>query len=87
VYLEASNGQFNRSFQAGSALVLFDGRAPTTYSLSAAANGRANIVFFDEGRALIKQLKTAKDVTIEVKFPGQATQTIKFRTAGLQWQH
>ena len=87
VYIEVSNGQFNRSFQSGSALVRFDGQAPITYSLSAAANGRANIVFFDNGRSLIKHLKTARHVTILVKFPGQATQTIKFRTADLQWQH
>ncbi|MDB5240354.1 MAG: hypothetical protein JWP57_979 [Spirosoma sp.] len=87
VSIEVSNGQFNRSFQAGSALVRFDGQAPITYSLSAAANGRANIVFFDKASALIKRLKTAKDVTMQVKFPGQTTQTIKFRSAGLQWHH
>jgi hypothetical protein len=87
VYIEVSNGQFNRSFQAGSALVRFDGQAPITYSLSAAANGRANIVFFDEARLLINRFKTAKHVTIGVKFPGQATQTIEFRTAGLQWRY
>ena len=85
VYLEASNGQFNRSFQSGSARVRFDNSLPVTYTLSAAENGRANIVFFDAGRTLIDRISTSRTAVIEVRFPSQPVQTIKFRTAGLQW--
>ena len=87
VYIDVSNGQFNRSFQGGTARVRFDGKPAITYSLSAAANGRANIVFFDSERRLIEQIKTAKKASIEIEFPSQKTQTIEFKTAGLKWRH
>ncbi len=87
VYIEVSKGQFNRSFQEGRARVRFDGKAPVTYTLSAAANGRANIVFFDDSQKLVNQMKAAKNMTVEVSFYGQGTRRIEFRTANLQWNH
>lgn len=86
-YVEASNGQFNRSFQGGTARVRFDGKPPVTYSLSAAANGRANIVFFDAADAFIQRIRTARTVSMQVEFPGQRVQKIEFSTAGLRWNH
>ena len=87
VYIEVSKGQFNRSFQGGRARIRFDGKPAVTYSLSAAANGRANIVFFDSPAKLISQLKTARNTFIQVEFEGQPVRPISFRTAGLQWDH
>lgn len=85
VYIEVSKGQFNRSFQGGRARIRFNGRSPVTYSLSAAANGRANIVFFDSPAKFIGLLKTARTTFIQVEFEGQPVRPISFRTAGLQW--
>ncbi len=87
IYVEVSNGQFNRSFQGGTARVRFDGKPPVTYSLSAAANGRANIVFFDEADGFVERIRTARTVSIQVEFPGQRVQKIEFSTAGLRWNH
>lgn len=87
VYIEVSKGQFNRSFQEGRARVRFDGKPPVTYRLSAAANGRANIVFFDADEQLIRQMKAATNMTVEVSFYGQGIRRIEFRTAGLKWNH
>ncbi|GAB3642343.1 hypothetical protein [Spirosoma arcticum] len=86
-YIEVANGQFNRSFQNGSARIRFDGKPPVTYSLVAAANGRANIVFFDGERSLINQIKGAKNMVVQVIFDGQPTRQIEFRTADLRWNH
>lgn len=86
-YIEVANGQFNRSFQNGNARIRFDGKAPFTYPLMAAANGRANIVFFDSERRLINQIKGAKNMTVQVMFDGQPTRQIEFRTADLRWNH
>ena len=85
VYIQVSKGQFNRSFQEGKARVRFDGHAPVTYTFSAAENGSANVIFFDSEKALIKQLKTARTMLIDVDFAGQGTRQIEFRTAGLKW--
>lgn len=87
VYVEVSNGQFNRSFQGGNARVRFDGKPPVTYTLSAAANGRANIVFFDAAAELAGRIRTARTVTMQVEFPGQRVQKIEFNTVGLRWNH
>jgi hypothetical protein len=87
VYLEVSKGQFNRSFQGGNARIRFDNKPAIPYAFSAAENGRANIIFFDSEQKLINQLKTAKETVIDVGFNGQGTREIKFRTAGLDWNH
>ncbi len=85
VYIQVSKGQFNRSFQEGKARVRFDGSAPVTYTFSAAENGSANVIFFDAEKVLIKRLKTARIMLVDVDFAGQGTRQIEFRTAGLKW--
>ncbi|GAB3794543.1 hypothetical protein GCM10028819_08540 [Spirosoma humi] len=86
-YLEISNGQFNRSFQGGNASIRFDGKPPVRYSLSAAENGRANIVFFDSAQKLISQMKGARKMIVDVEFEGQGKRHIEFTTRGLVWNH
>ncbi|RIV23778.1 hypothetical protein DYU11_12455 [Fibrisoma montanum] len=85
VYIEVDKGQFNRSFQNGNAKVRFDGKAPVTYPLTAAANGRANIVFFDADQKLINQIKAARTMSVAISFYGQPVRQLDFRTAGLRW--
>ncbi|WP_020605007.1 hypothetical protein [Spirosoma spitsbergense] len=87
VYLQVSNGQFNRSFQGGRVRIRFDGKPAVTYTYSAAENGSATIIFFDEAGELIRQLKAAKRMVIDVAFYGQGNRQIEFRTAGLVWNH
>ena len=84
-YIDVSKGQFNRSFQNGTARVRFDGKPAITYLLSAAANGRANVVFFNAERRLIDQIKAAKNMAVQVRFDGQPVRQIEFRTADLKW--
>jgi hypothetical protein len=87
VYLETANGLFTRSFQNGSAQIQFDQRQPVTYTLSAAANGRANIVFLDKADKVPGQLEKARTVTVRLRFAGQPERTLQFQTAGLRWSH
>lgn len=86
-YLEVSKGQFNRSFQGGNASIRFDGKPPVRYSLSAAENGRANIVFFDSAQKLINQMKGARTMIVDVEFEGQGKRHVEFTTRGLTWNH
>lgn len=85
-YIDVSNGQFNRSFQNGTARIRFDGKPPVTYPLLAAANGRANIIFFDAEQRLINQIKASKKMSVNVIFDGQPIRRIEFRTANLRWK-
>lgn len=86
-YLEVSKGQFNRSFQGGNASIRFDGKPPVRYSLSAAENGRANIVFFDSAQKLINQMKGARKMVVDIEFYAQSKRHIEFTTRGLTWNH
>lgn len=86
VYIEVSKGQFNRSFQGGAARVRFDNRPAVSYPLVAAANGRANILFFANEQSLIGQLRKARTLVVTVEFAGQDTRDIRFGTANLQWK-
>ena len=87
VYLQISNGQFNRSFQGGSVHIRFDNKPAVVYSYSAAENGRANIIFFDTEQKLVNQLKAARSTSIDVEFYAQGHRQILLRTAGLRWSH
>jgi outer membrane murein-binding lipoprotein Lpp len=86
LYLRVSNGQFNRSFQGGNARIRFDSEPAATYTFSAAANGSANVIFFDEVKKLIKKIKASRKMIIDVDFYAQGTRQIEFRTAGLTWK-
>lgn len=86
-YIEVSKGQFNRSFQGGTARVRFDNRPSVSYPLIAAANGRANILFFANEQQLIDQLKGARKMVVTVEFTGQDTRDITFGTANLRWKN
>jgi hypothetical protein len=87
LYLEVSRGQFNRSFQGGTARIRFDDKPSQNYSFSAAENGRANIIFFDSEKKLINQMKTARKMIVDIDFYAQGRRQIEFRTAGLTWNH
>lgn len=87
VYVEVAKGQLNRSFQNGTARVRFDGHRVRSYPLTAAANGRANIVFVDADRSFIEFIKRAKRMTVELVFDGQVNRQIDFPVATLRWPH
>ncbi|GAB3959925.1 hypothetical protein GCM10028805_56920 [Spirosoma harenae] len=87
LYIQISKGQFNRSYQEGQARVRFDKSPPAMYMFSAAENGSANIIFFNSEQELIKKMKAAKNMIIDVDFAGQGSRQIEFRTAGLEWNH
>ncbi|WP_461146679.1 hypothetical protein [Spirosoma pulveris] len=87
LYLEISRGQFNRTFQGGNARIAFDDKQARNYTFSAAENGRANIIFFDDAAKLISQMKKAQKMTVIVEFYAQGRRTIDFSTTSLTWNH
>lgn len=84
-YIEFAKGAVNRSFQNGTAHVRFDQQPARQYPLTAAANGRANIVFIDTDRAFINSIKRSKQLTMALRFAGQPSRQLIFPTAGLRW--
>lgn len=86
-YLSVSKGLFAPSFQGGRALIRFDAGKPITYSLSAAANGRANLVFFDDTSKLIRQIRASRTMVVQLQMPGQKLDEVRFNSVGLRWTH
>ena len=87
IYVQVSKGQFNRSYQGGTARIRFDGKPPVPYSFSAAENGSATIIFFDSAQALIDRMKRADNMVVDVEFHGQGYRQIAFTIADLTWHH
>ncbi|WP_375444600.1 hypothetical protein [uncultured Fibrella sp.] len=86
-YLSVSKGLLAPSFQGGKALIRFDAGKPVTYALSAAANGRGNLLFFDDAQRLIRQLRSSKTMTLQLKVIGQNLNDVNFTAAGLRWNY
>ncbi|MEZ0542083.1 hypothetical protein [Fibrella arboris] len=86
-YLSVSKGLLAPSYQGGKALIRFGTGQAVTYTLTAAANGRGNLLFFDDNQRLIRQLRTAKAMAIQLKVAGQNLNEINFTSAGFRWTH
>ena len=83
VFFSVSKGLLASSFQGGTALIRINGGRLVTYALSAAANGRGNLLFVDDSPQLIKQLRIATVMIVQLKVAGQKTHKIRFNAAGL----
>ena len=86
-YLSVSKGMFAPSFQGGKALIRFDEGRSVTYSLTAAANGRGNLLFIDDEKRLIQQIRTSRTMAVQIKMVGQNLNEMRFNSAGLRWNH
>lgn len=86
VSFEVDKGLFNRSYQNGRAQVRFDNDRAVTYTLVAAANGRANIVFVDKAPAFIRRLRSCNRLQVQLVFASQPTHQVTFATRGLKWR-
>ncbi len=87
VYLSVSKGMLAPSYQGGKAQIRFNEGNPVSYSLSAAANGTGNLLFIDDAPRFIRQLKTSRTMTVQLKIIGQNLDKIQFNTARLRWDH
>jgi hypothetical protein len=85
-YLSVVKGLLAPSYQGGKALIRFGSAKPVTFTMTAAANGRGNLLFFDDTQRLIRQLRTAKAMAIQLNVPGQKLNEIHFNAAGLTWK-
>lgn len=85
VSLSVDKGLFNRSYQNGRAQVRFDGGRAVSYTLVAAANGRANLVFIDPAPAFIRRLRSSAKAVVRLEFASQPVREVSFNVRGLKW--
>lgn len=86
-YLSISKGMFAPSFTGGTAQIRFDNAPAVTYTLSAAANGRGNLLFIDDTARLLRQLRTTRTMVVQLNVPGQKLATLQFSATPLRWAH
>ncbi len=86
-YFSVTNGLLTKSFQGGNAQIRFNANKAVVYSVSAAANGSGNLVFIDDVQRFIRQLKTARAMTVQLTLANQPLGNVRFNPAGLRWNH
>jgi len=86
-YFSVTNGLLTKSYQGGDAKVRFGSGSNKTYVLTPAANGTGNLVFVDNARQFISQLKAAKSMTVQFTLANQPFPPVQFNTTGLRWTH
>lgn len=65
--------------------IKFDDEKPVNWSMSKAAAGHADTLFFNNETRLLAKLKSSKKAIVEVTFYDKGTYQFNFKTAGLSW--
>lgn len=86
IYLQVTKGQFITNVSdGGTCRIRFDSGSPKTYSTNGAADYSSDIIFFNSEQAILKRLKSAKKMVIEVEFYSEGNRQIEFDVANLKW--
>ncbi|EIZ78251.1 hypothetical protein WSK_3133 [Novosphingobium sp. Rr 2-17] len=86
VYFEIERGQFICGIYDCDGTISFDGKAEKL-SLVPPEDHSTTILFAKHGSAIIKKLKAAKKVVVELQFYQEGNRQFTFETAGLKWEH
>lgn len=88
VYLQISKGQVMTSI-SGSEYVRFkfDGGEPIKYYFSSSSDGDSTYAFLNQSNALIKKIKGAKDIKIDIPLFQEGRPVFNFNVSGLEWNH
>ncbi|MDR0872186.1 MAG: hypothetical protein LBN27_01795 [Prevotellaceae bacterium] len=88
VILSISQGQFLPNIMGDRYIkVRFDDKPAENYSYSDPSDYSTTAVFINSETKFLKNLKSAKKMIIQCEFYNEGTQTIKFDTDGLIWEH
>lgn len=86
IYLSA-NGQFLcRTYSNDTLSVKFDNGSIREWSCAEPESGSSEIVFINQAKRFLGELKKAKEVTIEAPMYEAGRQQMTFRVEGLKWE-
>lgn len=88
VILQITKGQFMTSI-SGSEYVRFkfDGGEPIKYYFNGSSDGDSTYAFINQSNALIKKIKDAKEIKIDVPLFQEGRPVFNFSVSGLKWNH
>ncbi len=86
IMLTVSSGQFMGSFSDRYAKFKFDDEKPMQITYNGTSDGSSDVIFFKSTAKLLKKIKAAKKLKIEVEFYGYGKKIIDFTLGGLKWE-
>jgi hypothetical protein len=87
IILQISKGQFICNSYSGDAIsVKFDNKPIQEFPCSGANDGSANVIFIENSRKFLIELKKSSTMIIEASFYQAGKQQLKFQTSGLEWK-
>jgi hypothetical protein len=87
VLLTVSKGQFMTSINGSETLkVKFDENKPENYSYNSASDASMDVIFLNNSKKFINNLKKSKKVMIEATFFDAGSKVIEFDVEGLKWE-
>lgn len=88
VVLKISKGQIMTSVSNDEYIRFkFDGGEPVKYYFSGSSDGDSKYAFIEQSTSLIKKLKVAKDVKIDIPLYQEGRPVFNFDVSGLEWNH
>ncbi len=86
LYVSANpRGQLWCEYNNCTVAIKFDDEKPVNWSMSKAAAGHSDTLFFNNETRLLAKLKSSKKAIVEVTFYDKGTYQFNFKTAGLSW--
>lgn len=86
MFLKVSKGQFMTNIDGGECRIRFDSDPPKTYTTSGSDDNSSDIIFFNSEQAILKRLKRAKKMVVEVSFYQEGSRQIEFDVHDLNWK-
>lgn len=65
--------------------IKFDDESPKSYGFTTAADYSSDVIFFTSTSTLLKKIKKAKKMIVEVQFYQEGNRQIEFNVEGLKW--
>ena len=88
VVLQISKGQIMNSVSNDEYVRFkFDGGEPVKYYFSGSSDGDSKYAFIEQSASLIKKLKSAKKIKIDVPLYQEGRPVFNFDVSGLKWNH
>lgn len=88
VIVEVTKGTIPHSLYSDESVRLkFDNEEPLIISYNSAANGNTKVIFLDQTENIIKKIKAAKKLKLEISLFNEGTFVVNFDTSNLKWDN
>ena len=81
-----SKGQFHYNYgEQKQVRIRFDDTPAKNYNYSEASDGSSDVIFLNDEKGILAQIKASKKMLIEAEFYQEGNRTMEFNVEGLKW--